>query len=96
MFGFVQHTNLFLITLFFYFSLFLHQLKEECSGTEQTPLFGGILQDEAFVASKLPITYNPQVSLFDTKVCISCQHFLLAVMYVQLRIYAFLVARIQD
>ncbi|XBJ07650.1 hypothetical protein VPH35_013132 [Triticum aestivum] len=33
---------------------------QEYRGTEQTPLFGGILQAEAFVASKLPITYNPQ------------------------------------
>ncbi|VAI48068.1 unnamed protein product [Triticum turgidum subsp. durum] len=33
---------------------------EEYRGTEQTPLFGGILQAEAFVASKLPITCNPQ------------------------------------
>ncbi|XBI04628.1 hypothetical protein VPH35_132892 [Triticum aestivum] len=36
------------------------QLKEEYRGTEQTPVFGGILQAEAFVGSKLPITYNPQ------------------------------------
>ncbi|XBI26245.1 hypothetical protein VPH35_051008 [Triticum aestivum] len=40
------------------------QLKEEYRGTEQTPLFDGILEAEAFMASKLPITYNPQVGTF--------------------------------